>query len=272
MFSSFYITDLLPSLVILPLLGSFILFFVPSKNINLIKQIGLFTSFLVFFLSLFLWLFFDRTYVRFQFVYDFVWISTSNLNFSLGIDGISIFFVLLTTLLIPLCLLASWNSITKSYKEYVIAFLVMESFLILVFCVRDLLLFYIFFESVLIPMFIIIGVWGSRERKVRASYMFFLYTLLGSVLMLLSILYIYFTVGTTDYETLLAFDFTFNEQRFIWLAFFASFASKVPMLPVHIWLPEAHVEAPYRRFCRFSRYFIKVRNLWVSTFFFTSVT
>jgi len=244
MFSSFYITDLLPSLVILPLLGSFILFFVPSKNINLIKQIGLFTSFLVFFLSLFLWLFFDRTYVRFQFVYDFVWISTSNLNFSLGIDGISIFFVLLTTLLIPLCLLASWNSITKSYKEYVIAFLVMESFLILVFCVRDLLLFYIFFESVLIPMFIIIGVWGSRERKVRASYMFFLYTLLGSVLMLLSILYIYFTVGTTDYETLLAFDFTFNEQRFIWLAFFASFASKVPMLPVHIWLPEAHVEAP----------------------------
>jgi len=120
----------------------------------------------------------------------------------------------------------------------------MESFLILVFCVRDLLLFYIFFESVLIPMFIIIGVWGSRERKVRASYMFFLYTLLGSVLMLLSILYIYFQVGTTDYEMLLVYPFTFVEQRFIWLAFFASFASKIPMLPVHIWLPEAHVEAP----------------------------
>jgi len=113
-----------------------------------------------------------------------------------------------------------------------------------VFCVRDLLLFYIFFESVLIPMFIIIGVWGSRERKIRASYMFFLYTLLGSVLMLLSILYIYFTVGTTDYETLLAYSFSSNEQKFIWLAFFASFASKIPMLPVHIWLPEAHVEAP----------------------------
>jgi proton-translocating NADH-quinone oxidoreductase chain M len=120
----------------------------------------------------------------------------------------------------------------------------MESFLILVFCVRDLLLFYIFFESVLIPMFVIIGVWGSRERKVRASYMFFLYTLFGSVLMLLSILYIYFTVGTTDYEILLTHNFTTIEQRFIWLAFFASFASKIPMLPVHIWLPEAHVEAP----------------------------
>jgi NADH-quinone oxidoreductase subunit M len=209
MFSSFF-TNLLPILVFLPLLGSVILLFVPNKNVNAIRQFGLFVSFLVFFLSLFLWLFFDCQYVRFQFVYDFVWISSSNLNFSLGIDGISIFFVLLTTLLIPLCLLASWNSITKSYKEYVIAFLCMESFLILVFCVRDLLLFYIFFESVLIPMFIIIGVWGSRERKVRASYMFFLYTLLGSVLMLLSILYVYFRVGTTDYETLLAFQFTFN--------------------------------------------------------------
>lgn len=244
MFSSFCITNLLPTLVVLPILGSFIVLFLSKKNIGLIRSFGLFTSFLVFFLSLFLWLFFDRNYTRFQFVYDFVWISSSNLNFSLGIDGISIFFVLLTTLLIPLCLLASWNSITKSYKEYVIAFLVMESFLILVFCVRDLLLFYIFFESVLIPMFIIIGIWGSRERKVRASYMFFLYTLLGSVLMLLSILYIYFRVGTTDYETLISFNFTFNEQRLIWLAFFASFASKVPMLPVHIWLPEAHVEAP----------------------------
>ena len=241
MFKTFYI---LPTLVLLPILGSILLLFVPNKNINLIRSFGLFISFLTFFISLFLWLFFDRSYPRFQFVFDFIWVSSSNLNFSLAVDGISIFFVLLTTLLIPLCLLASWTSITKFYKEYVIAFLIMESFLILVFCVRDLLLFYIFFESVLIPMFIIIGVWGSRERKVRASYMFFLYTLLGSVLMLLSILYIYFQVGTTDYEMLLLYPFTFVEQRFIWLAFFASFASKIPMLPVHIWLPEAHVEAP----------------------------
>jgi proton-translocating NADH-quinone oxidoreductase chain M len=244
MFNTLSSNLILPTLVILPLLAAIFLFFTSNNNVNFIRQVGIGTSFFVFFLSLFLWIFFDRNYVRFQFVYDFVWISSSNLNFSLGIDGISIFFVLLTTLLIPICLLASWDSVTKFYKEYVIAFLVMESFLILVFCVRDLLLFYIFFESVLIPMFIIIGVWGSRERKVRASYMFFLYTLLGSVLMLLSILYIYFKTGTSDYETLLTVKFSTIEQRFIWLAFFASFASKIPMLPVHIWLPEAHVEAP----------------------------
>ena len=245
MFSSFFCSsNLLPLIVALPLIGSFFILFIPSQNINTIRRIGLFSSFITFFISLFLWLFFDKSYVRFQFIWDLAWIPSSNLNLSLGIDGISIFFVLLTTLLIPICLLASWDSVKKSYKEYVIAFLFMEALLILVFCVRDLLLFYIFFESVLIPMFIIIGVWGSRERKVRASYMFFLYTLLGSVLMLLSILYIYFRVGTTDYETLLSFNFTFYEQRIIWLAFFASFASKVPMLPVHIWLPEAHVEAP----------------------------
>lgn len=244
MVSSFYSSNLLVSLILLPVLSSIFIMFVPEKNSVFIRYIGTFTSFLVFFLSLFLWLFFDNNYVRFQFIFNSTWVSSLNLNFSLGIDGISLFFVLLTTLLIPLCLLSSWNNIVKRSKEYMIAFLMIEAFLILVFCVRDLLLFYIFFESTLIPMFIIIGIWGSRERKVRASYMLFIYTLLGSVLMLLSILYVYFRVGTTDYETLLAYNFTFNEQRFIWLAFFASFASKVPMLPVHIWLPEAHVEAP----------------------------
>ena len=245
MFNPFFNSYLLPIIILLPLFGGFfILLLATNKNIQFTRQIGLLFSFITFILSLFLWVGFDRNYVRFQFVYDFVWVSSTNLTFSLGVDGISIFFVLLTTLLIPICLLASWNSINKFYKEYVIAFLVMEGFLILVFCVRDLLLFYIFFESVLIPMFVIIGVWGSRERKVRASYMFFLYTLFGSVLMLLSILYIYFTVGTTDYEILLTHHFSTIEQRFIWLAFFASFASKIPMLPVHIWLPEAHVEAP----------------------------
>ena len=242
--SVFHLTDLLPILVFLPLFGSFILLFVPSRDVNFIRKFGLSISFVTFFFSLFLWLFFDCTCARFQFVYDFIWISPANLNFSFGIDGLSVFFILLTTLLIPLCFLTSWNTVVKFYKEYIIAFLFMEAFLILVFSVRDLLLFYIFFESVLIPMFIIIGVWGSRERKVRASYLFFLYTLLGSVLMLLSILYVYFEVGTTDYETVLSHSFTFCEQRFIWLAFFASFASKVPLLPAHIWLPEAHVEAP----------------------------
>jgi len=239
-----YSIYLLPILVVLPLIGVFVVLFYPSQNIHVIRKLGLFFSFSLFTVSLFLFVLFDRTCVKFQFVFDLIWISSSNLNLSLGVDGISIFFVLLTTLLMPICLLASWDSITKHYKEYVIAFLLMESFLIFVFSVRDLLLFYIFFESVLIPMFVLIGVWGSRERKVRASYMFFLYTLFGSVLMLLAILYIFFTKGTTDYEVLLTLNFTFKEQCFIWLAFFASFASKVPMLPVHIWLPEAHVEAP----------------------------
>jgi len=239
-----YVTYILPSLVFIPFLSSIVILFCPSHNTNFIRKFGLFSSVLVFLASLLLFLFFDRSSSRFQFVFDLVWIPSSNLNLSLGIDGISILFVLLSTLLMPLCLLASWDSITKHYKEYVIAFLIMESFLILVFSVRDLLLFYIFFESVLIPMFVLIGVWGSRERKVRASYMFFLYTLFGSVLMLLAILFIFYSKGTTDYEILLTCTFTFKEQCFIWLAFFASFASKVPMLPVHIWLPEAHVEAP----------------------------
>jgi len=180
----------------------------------------------------------------FQFVSKFLWIPTLNLNFTLGIDGISLFFVLLTTLLIPLCLLVSWKSVKINLKEFLIAFLVMEFFLIGVFCILDLLLFYIFFESVLIPMYLIVGIWGSRERKIRAAYFFFLYTLLGSVLMLLSLLYMYYQAGTTDYEVLTTFSFSESEQKILWLSFFASFATKIPMIPVHLWLPEAHVEAP----------------------------
>ncbi|KAI2504797.1 NADH-ubiquinone oxidoreductase chain 4 (mitochondrion) [Fragilaria crotonensis] len=151
---------------------------------------------------------------------------------------------MLTTLLIALCLLISWETVKLNLKEYLISFLVMEFFLIGVFCVLDLLMFYIFFESVLIPMFLIIGVWGSRERKIRAAYFFFLYTLTGSILMLLSILYIYLQSGTTDYEILLTFTFSLFEQQLLWFTFFLSFAAKVPMVPVHLWLPEAHVEAP----------------------------
>ena len=173
-----------------------------------------------------------------------MWVPTLNLNFVLGIDGISLFFVLLTTLLIPLCLLVSWKSVKVNLKEFLVAFLAMEFFLIGVFCILDLLLFYIFFESVLIPMYLIVGVWGSRERKIRAAYFFFLYTLLGSVLMLLSLLYMYYQAGTTDYEVLTTFSFSECEQKILWLSFFASFATKIPMIPVHLWLPEAHVEAP----------------------------
>ncbi len=231
-------------ILILPLLGTFTLLFIPSSHKSLLRSIALSCSCLTFVFSLFLWVFFNNSIGTFQYVEKFLWIPILNINFPIGLDGISLFFILLTTLLIPLCLLASWGSIQVNLKKYLIAFLVMEFFLIGVFCILDLLLFYIFFESVLIPMFLIIGIWGSRERKIRASYFFFLYTLLGSVLMLLSILYIYYQVGTTDYEVLLTFSFSPLEQKIMWFTFFASFATKVPMVPVHLWLPEAHVEAP----------------------------
>jgi len=231
-------------ILIFPLVGTFILLFIPSSHKSLLRSVALSCSCLTFVFSLFLWVFFNNSIGTFQYVEKFLWIPILNINFPIGLDGISLFFILLTTLLIPLCLLASWGSIQVNLKKYLIAFLVMEFFLIGVFCILDLLLFYIFFESVLIPMFLIIGIWGSRERKIRASYFFFLYTLLGSVLMLLSILYIYYQVGTTDYEVLLTFSFSSLEQKIMWFTFFASFATKVPMVPVHLWLPEAHVEAP----------------------------
>lgn len=239
-----YIKNILSYIFVLPLIGTLILSFIPAQNKFLLKTVALNCSCLTFILSLFLWVFFNKSIGTFQFVEKFFWIPLFNINLPLGIDGISLFFILLTTLLIPICLLASWDSIHFDLKKYLISFLIMEFFLIGVFCVLDLFLFYIFFESVLIPMFLIIGIWGSRERKIRAAYFFFLYTLLGSVLMLLSILYIYYQVGTTDFEVLLTFSFSPSEQKILWFSFFASFATKVPMVPVHLWLPEAHVEAP----------------------------
>lgn len=236
--------SVLSTLICLPLIVAFILLFIPSRYTSIIKTSALYTSLVVFILSLYLWAAFDNSTAKFQFVESYEWIGSTNINFYLGIDGISLFFVILTTLLIPICILASWEAIKTNIKEYMIAFLLLESFVIAVFCLLDLILFYVFFEAVLIPMFIIIGVYGSRERKIRAAYMFFLYTLLGSVLMLLAILWIYFHAGTTDYQILLTTEFDEDVQKFLWLAFFASFASKVPMVPVHIWLPEAHVEAP----------------------------
>ena len=238
------IENILIYLFLLPLIGIFFLIAIPSTKYELLKQITFIVSCLIFLCSLVLWVIFNKSIGTFQFITKSLWIDSLNLNLTLGIDGISLFFLLLTTLLIPLCLLVGWNSINSNLKEYLISFLIMEFFLIGVFCVLDLLLFYIFFESVLIPMFLIIGVWGSRERKIRAAYFFFLYTLLGSVLMLLSILYIYYQVGTTDYEVLLTFSFSPIEQQIMWFTFFTSFATKVPMVPVHLWLPEAHVEAP----------------------------
>ena len=235
---------MLELLILTPIIGSFILLFMPSNNVYWIRMIALYTSLFTFIISILIWLFFDYGVSNFQFVSSFLWFSSFNINVFVGIDSISLLFVILTTLIFPLCILNSWKSVSIYLKEYMILFLVMESLLLIVFSVLDLLLFYVFFESILIPMYLLIGVWGSRTRKIRASYMFFFYTLGGSVLLLLSIMAIYAEVGTTDYQVLLLHEFSPFRQKVLWLAFFISFASKVPMVPFHIWLPEAHVEAP----------------------------
>ena len=237
-------SNLLLILIMLPLLGAIIILFIKDTNVRLVRNVGLSFSMATFAVSTLLWVLFDRSTAKFQFVEEFLLIPSSNINFFIGVDGISLFFVILTTLLVPLCLLASWDSVKIYVKEYFIAFLVMESLLIIVFTILDLILFYVFFEAILIPMFLIIGVWGSRERKIRAAYMLFFYTLIGSVLMLLAILAMYSITGTTDYQILLTTPIDESLQKIFWIAFFASFAVKVPMVPVHIWLPEAHVEAP----------------------------
>ena len=236
--------DILIYASLIPFIGIILLIFIDSNNENLLKNIALHSSSLPFIIFLFVWGGFKKSIGTFQFVSTIFWVPVLNLNVTFGIDGISLFFLLLTTMLIPLCILISWNAIQSNLKGYLIAFLLIEFLLIGVFCALDLLVFYILFESILIPMFLIIGIWGSRERKMLASYYFFLYTLLGSVLMLLSILYIYNQVGTTDYEILLTFKFSELEQKILWFTFFLAFAAKVPMIPVHLWLPEAHVEAP----------------------------
>ena len=240
----FFDSYLLSLMITIPLLGAIMILFIDNSSADKIRNIALISSMSTFFLSTILWVVFDRSTSQFQFVEEFLWIPSSNINFYVGVDGISLFFIILTALLIPLCILASWDSVKIYVKEYMIAFLVMETLLLIVFSILDIMLFYIFFESVLIPMFLIVGIWGSRERKVRAAYMLFLYTLIGSVLMLLAILLIYAIAGTTDYQILLTIDFDETLQKVLWIAFFASFAVKVPMVPVHIWLPEAHVEAP----------------------------
>lgn len=235
---------MLESLVLLPLIGSLIILFIPSGDYISIRNTGLQCSLITFLVSTVLWASFDSSISGFQFVSKIYWLSSLNINFILGVDGMGLLFVLLTTLIFPICILSSWSNIKKNLKEYIILLLLMESLLILVFTTLDLVLFYVFFESILIPMFLMIGIWGSRRRKIRASYLLFFYTLFGSVLMLVAIMSVYAETGTTDYQTLLLFEFDKNKQLFLWLAFFLSFASKIPMVPVHIWLPEAHVEAP----------------------------
>lgn len=235
---------LLVYVLLFPIIGILLLLIVPSIETKLLKFIALNCACFSCVGSLVLWGSFSKSIGLFQFLIKLNWFSLLNLYFTVAVDGISFFFIFLTTLLIPVCIFSSWNNVNSNLKKFLIAFLFLDFLLINVFCVLDLLFFYIFFESVLIPMFLIVGIWGSRERKILAAYYFFLYTLLGSVIMLLAILYIIEQAGATNYEVLLTFFFSKVEQKFIWFAFFTSFAAKIPMVPVHLWLPEAHVEAP----------------------------
>nr|YP_009515587.1 NADH dehydrogenase subunit 4 [Sirodotia delicatula]AVK39592.1 NADH dehydrogenase subunit 4 [Sirodotia delicatula] len=227
-----------------PLLGVVFLLLIPEKHSTLCSNFAFFISCLTFLLSLLLWIEFDSGSSTFQCLHTVDWLSLFNFYYVIGIDGVSLFFIILTTFLIMICVLVSWGSVNYRIKDYLICFLLLEFLLIQVFSVLDLLLFYIFFESVLMPMFLIVGVWGSRERKIRAAYQFFLYTLIGSILMLLGILIVYFQAGTTDLQILWNLEFSERKQLILWLSFFLSFAVKIPMMPFHIWLPEAHAEAP----------------------------
>ena len=228
----------------LPLLGALFITFVRGND-NLAKGtarwVAMWTTLVTFAISLVMVVRFDPTSAEFQFSEKHPWLGVA--SYHMGVDGISLPFVILTTALMPICILASWTSIQKRVKEYMIAFLVLETLMIGTFSALDLVLFYLFFEGGLIPMFLIIGVWGG-QRRVYASFKFFLYTLLGSVLMLLAIMAMYWESGTTDIPTLLHHGFPLGLQKWAWLGFFASFAVKMPMWPVHTWLPDAHVEAP----------------------------
>lgn len=224
-----------------------VLFLLPIKDDTEIgrrniRQVALLGTTATFVMSLLIWASFDVSDPGFQMV-EAIDLPGSMFSYAMGVDGISMLFVILTTFLMPLCILASWKSVETRVREYMIAFLVLETMMIGVFCALDIVLFYVFFEAGLIPMFIIIGVWGGK-RRVYASFKFFLYTLAGSVLMLLAIMAMYWDAGTTDIRALLAHDFPAEMQTWLWLAFFASFAVKMPMWPVHTWLPDAHVEAP----------------------------
>jgi NADH-quinone oxidoreductase subunit M len=236
---------ILTGLLVLPLVGAAFILAQrgdeASVNSNA-RWAALFFTTGTFILALCAWYRFDPANPGFQMVETHGWVSDT-IKFKLGVDGFSFPFVVLTAFLMPFCILASWTSVTKRVREYMVAFLILETLMIGVFVALDLVLFYLFFEAGLIPMFLIIGIWGGK-RRVYAAYKFFLYTLLGSVLLLLALMAMYWNAGTTDIPTLLAHHFPSGMQTWLWLAFFASFAVKMPMWPVHTWLPDAHVEAP----------------------------
>ncbi len=228
-----------------PLLAAVCIFAIQGKKTDYIKNsqnVAIFASVLNFFLSLYLWFNFDNTHSGFQFVEEYEWLK-GFVNFKFGIDGISIIFILLTTFIAPICIFSGINSISFRIKEFLILILLMETLMIGVFCSLDLVIFYLFFEGGLIPMFLLIGIWGG-EKRIYSAFKFFLFTLLGSVLMLVAIITIFILTGSTDVEQLLNLKIPENYQYFLWLAFFSSFAIKMPMWPFHTWLPDAHVEAP----------------------------
>ncbi|WP_321504401.1 NADH-quinone oxidoreductase subunit M [Breoghania sp.] len=236
---------LLTIVTVLPLVGALFVLVVQGDDDNAkknMRMVALLTTGFTFLVSLFIWAGFDPSNPGFQMIDSVEWLDGA-IGYKMGVDGISMLFVILTTFLMPFCILASWNSVQKRVKEYLIAFLVLEALMIGVFCALDLLVFYIFFEAGLIPMFLIIGVWGG-QRRVYASFKFFLYTLTGSLLMLIAVMAMYWDAQTTDIQVLLDHSFSANMQFWLWIAFFASFAVKMPMWPVHTWLPDAHVEAP----------------------------
>ncbi len=235
---------LLSSLILLPSIGAMFILFIKSsdKKYESSKYVALFISLANFLLSLYLWYVFDKNIIDFQFVENRQWLS-GFINYKVGVDGISILFIILTTFITPICIFLVNETIKNRLKEFLIAILIMETFMIGVFCSLDLVVFYLFFEAGLIPMFLIIGIWGG-DRRVYSAFKFFLYTLLGSVLMLIAIISIYWISGTTDVEKLYEIGIDAKYQNLLWLAFFSSFAVKTPMWPVHTWLPDAHVEAP----------------------------
>ena len=235
---------ILSSLILLPTIGAFFILFAKPSNAKYqsIKYVALFISLANFLLSLYLWHIFDKTSVEFQFLENREWLA-GFVNYKVGVDGISILFIILTTFITPICIISVNETIKHKLKEFLIAILIMETFMLGVFCSLDLVVFYLFFEAGLIPMFLIIGIWGG-QRRVYSAFKFFLYTLLGSVLMLIAIISIYWVAGTTDVEKLFEIGIDAKYQNLLWLAFFSSFAVKTPMWPVHTWLPDAHVEAP----------------------------
>jgi NADH-quinone oxidoreductase subunit M len=237
---------LLSLVIFLPLAGAGFILMIrgdPDVVAQNARSVALWTSSITFLLSLLIWANFDPSQAGFQLVEKGQWFVGVDINYHVGVDGISLWFVLLSTLLTMLCVISSWHSVQVRIKEFMVAFLVMDTLMVGVFCALDLVLFYLFFEGILIPIFLIIGIWGG-PRRVYSAFKFFLYTLLGSVLFLVAILVMYYHQGTTDIPTLMNADFAVGLQKWLWLAMFASFAVKIPMWPFHTWLPDAHVEAP----------------------------